>query len=155
MSLPWLSSLHSKAPLCSDIVELPFSMCAMDHLEGISGRQGIETNDQAAERGLAQVGRDVCLWCCIFQHCVRKFDCSGSNCVSLSLSLFLIAIGCYNGRGYWAEIDLRGGGNYGLCCIDKGRQLIPTYAYSLSSSVRTISSYCCAYNFTVSTAFCL
>ena len=64
-SLPHkLPSYMRQKPRCTDIVELPYSMAAMDHLEPIMYRTTLRTNKQLGERGLRKVGV-ACITACM------------------------------------------------------------------------------------------
>ena len=51
-----LPSYMRQKPRCTDIVELPYSMAAMDHLEPIMYRTTLRINKQTGEKGLRKVG---------------------------------------------------------------------------------------------------
>ena len=67
--------LLQKPPRCTDIVELPFSMSAMDHLVGVANRTSLRGGEGAGERGLMQV---ICVYVCAYMCvciCVYMYVC--------------------------------------------------------------------------------
>ena len=52
-------------PRCTDIVDLPYSMSAMDHLEPIMYRNNLRVNQQTGERVIQKVCVCGCVRVCV------------------------------------------------------------------------------------------
>ena len=81
--------LLQKPPRCTDIVELPFSMSAMDHLVGVANRTSLRGGEGAGERGFMQV---ICVYVCAYMCvCICVYMCV---CICVYLDIYLCVLVC-------------------------------------------------------------
>ena len=80
--------LRQKPPRCTDIVELPFSMSAMDHLVGVANRTLLKGGEGAGERGLMQV---MCVYVCVGVYVCGVYVCL---CVWCSVWVCMCGVMC-------------------------------------------------------------